>query len=120
MALTLITGKTWIRSFRRKKDGEPVPFVDGDTLRAQLKEKPTDDPIEVLAEIVTPEEGAFRITLSYGQTDSVPAPPQFGAIRTYWLDIDVINGDTIRQLVAGLKVFVKAGVTEGGAGNGGV
>lgn len=56
MALTLITGKSWTRSFRRRNNGQPVPFIEGDVLRAQLREKPTDSPIDVFAEIISAAE----------------------------------------------------------------
>ena len=112
MNLEIITGKSWTVNAQRLSAGEPVPFITGDTLRAQIRETPAGAVlVTVAAAIVSLADGTYTLTLTDELTATLPRPAQFGAVRPVWLDVDIIRGADVIPTIVNEKIYVKAGVT---------
>jgi hypothetical protein len=111
--IEIITGKTWAVSVARTSGGDPVPFVSGDTIRAQLRETPAGAVLaEITAAITSESGGTYTMGLTDEETALLPVPRQFGAVRFLWLDTDIIRGADILPMIVNEKIAVIAGVTK--------
>ena len=112
MNLEIITGKSWAVNAQRLSAGEPVPFITGDTLRAQIRETPAGAVLVTVAAAVSVlAEGRFTLSLTDELTATLPVPRQFGIVRPVWLDVDIIRGTDVLAAIVNEKIYVKAGVT---------
>lgn len=110
----ITTGKTWsVSCCRKNAAGEPVPFLSTDTLRAQIRETPAGEKVADITATITSVSGAtWTLSLTDEASALIPTKAQFGAVRVYWADVDVIGVDgTVKQLMQ-IKVFVTAGATK--------
>jgi len=112
--ITIVTGKTWTWSFQRKtKSGTPIPFIAGDSLRAQLRDVPSGKSFDVETVITSMSEGKFQLSLANDKSAVVPTAATFGIPRIYWLDVDILRvTGSVTALIANFRIPVYAGVTE--------
>lgn len=111
--IEIVTGKTWRVSAQRLLSGYAVPFVSGDTLRAQLRDTPAGAVLaEITAAITVSTEGRYEMELTDEETAELPTASQFGAVKIIWLDVDIIRGDEVIPTIVNEKVYARAGVTK--------
>ena len=114
---TLYTGKTWERTCQRQTGaGEAKPFDPADTLRAQLRDAPGGQMVaSVTATITDAAVGVFSLVMTDEETAKIPSAKQYGVVKTYWLDVDVVKTDGRILRLLNVRLAVLAGVTEAGS-----
>ena len=113
---TLYTGKTWERTCQRQTGaGEAKAFDPADTLRAQIRDAPGGEPVAtVTASITDYANGWFSLAMTDEETAKVPTAKQYGTVKTYWMDADLVKEDGRILRLLNIRLAVLAGVTEAG------